>query len=83
MNNTTMAILLIASAAMLIGGLVIPLTTTTAMAAKPDFQYCAHGGGVFPGAGTCGSTLEECEFSRDLLGIQGRCHPEPITEEEE
>ena len=80
--NTALAIVLIAFAVMLIGELAV-IPSTTVMAEEPDFQYCAHGVHGFPGGGVCGSTIEECEFARDLIGVIGRCHPEPINEEEE
>jgi hypothetical protein len=81
--NTALTIVFIAGAVMLIGGLAAMSLTKTAMAEPPDFQYCAHGVQRFPGGGVCGSTIEECEFARDLIGVIGHCHPEPINEEEE
>lgn len=73
--NTVLAIFFIATAVMLIGGLVaMTLTTTAAMAAKPTFHYCAHGSS----GSVCSTTEGGCEFGRILGRIQGHCHQEPI-----
>ena len=74
-NTTALAIFFVATAVIVIGGLaVIPLTTTTAMAEKPKFWYCARGAtGI-----ECEPTQELCEILREGKGIEGHCHPEPI-----
>jgi hypothetical protein len=76
--NTALAIVFIASAVMLIGGLAATTLTTTAMAAKPDFPWCAGNAfGSNPnGFGVCSfRSLESCEEDRERFGIKGHCHP--------
>ena len=75
-TESILALVFIATAVMLIGGLAATTLITTAMAAKPDFLQCAraHDGGV----GVCGATEEDCELARAIFDIEGRCHKEPI-----
>jgi hypothetical protein len=73
--NTALAIFFVATAVMVIGGLAaMSLTTTTAMAAKPSFGYCAQGSQLK----VCGTTIEDCERGREIARIEGHCHPSPI-----
>jgi hypothetical protein len=71
--NTALAIFFVATAAMVIGGLAAIPLITTAMAAKPDFQYCIRGT-----AGRCFDSQFSCELFRSIFDIQAHCHPFPI-----
>jgi hypothetical protein len=70
--NTALAIVFIASAVIVIGGLAAMSLITTAMAAKPDFQYCAFSKTI----GLCSDTKEQCESARQAFtDIKQHCHP--------
>jgi hypothetical protein len=78
--NTVLAIFFVAFAVVLIGGLAVISSVTTAMAAKPDFRYCAFG--PHGGIGICSDTKEQCEFVRQTFtNIKGHCHPTPIRDD--
>jgi hypothetical protein len=79
--NTALAIAFIALVVMLIGGLAATTLITTAMAAKPDFKWCAGNGlGNNPqGFTVCSFVSQElCEEERESQGIKGHCHLTPI-----
>lgn len=75
--NTVLVIFFIATAVLVIGVLAVISLTTTAMAAKPDFGYCAQGSQLK----VCSATIEGCEAGRELARIQGHCHPSPIRQD--